>query len=51
LAKLVLQVIGFVEGDHYFPVLRIMKNKVWNQLTNVHLEVVSFTYLAIKNFK
>jgi hypothetical protein len=36
----VLQVTGFVEDDHCFPVLSFMKTKVWNQLTNVHLEVV-----------
>jgi hypothetical protein len=41
LAKLVvLQVIGFVEGDHCFLLLSFMKTKVWHQSTKVHLEFI-----------
>jgi hypothetical protein len=51
LVKLVvLQIIDFVEDDHFFPMLSFMKTNAWNQLTNVHLEVVIHIF-SQKKFK
>jgi hypothetical protein len=35
----IVQVIGFVEDEHWFFMLNFMKTKLWNWLT-MHLEIV-----------